>query len=66
MVHIRLYEDRLEVFYKGQKEISIERLRGRHGHRIEYRHVIHSLIRKPGAFIRYKYREDLFPSLSFR
>ena len=66
MVHIRLYEDRLEVFYKGQKEMSIERLRGRHGHRIEYRHVIDSLMQKPGAFARYKYREDLFPSLSFR
>ena len=66
MVHIRLYEDRLEVFYKGKRQMSIERLRGRHGHRIEYRHVIDSLMQKPGAFARYKYREDLFPSLSFR
>jgi hypothetical protein len=35
-------------------------------HRIDYRHVIWSLVRKPGAFARYKYREELFPSLVFR
>ena len=66
MVHTRLYEDRLEVFYKGQHEMTVERLLGRHGHHVEYRHVIESLVKKPGAFARYKYREDLFPSLMFR
>ncbi len=30
--------------------MSIERLRGRNGHRINYRHIIWSLVRKPGAF----------------
>jgi hypothetical protein len=28
--------------------------------------VIWSLVKKPGAFARYRYREDLFPSLVFR
>jgi hypothetical protein len=42
------------------------RLRGTREHRIDYRHVIWSLVRKPGAFARYRYREDLFPSLVFR
>jgi hypothetical protein len=28
--------------------------------------VIWSLIRKPGAFARYVYREEMFPSLAFR
>jgi hypothetical protein len=41
------------------------RLRGR-DHRIDYRHIIGSLVRKPGAFARYRYREELFPSLPFR
>ena len=31
-----------------------------------HRHVIWSLVRKPGAFARYRYREELFPSLAFR
>jgi len=42
------------------------RLCGESGHRIDYRHVIWSLVRKPGAFAAYRYREDLFPSLVFR
>jgi transposase len=36
------------------------------GARIDYRHVIASLQRKPGAFAGYKYREELFPSRVFR
>ena len=34
--------------------------------RIDYRHVIDSLVRKPGAFARYLYREELFPRPVFR
>lgn len=33
---------------------------------INYRHIIDSLIRKPGAFANYQYREALFPRLCFR
>ena len=33
---------------------------------IDYRHVIWTLVRKPGAFARYRWREELFPSLVFR
>jgi len=33
---------------------------------INYRHIISSLIRKPGAFENYKYREELFPTSHFR
>jgi hypothetical protein len=42
------------------------RLHGERDHRIDYRHVIWSLVRKPGAFARYRYREELFPSATFR
>jgi len=45
---------------------TMPRLRGGEHHRIDYRHVIWSLVRKPGAFAAYRYREDLFPSLTFR
>ena len=34
--------------------------------RKDYRHIIHTLVRKPGAFRRYVFREALFPSLDFR
>lgn len=36
------------------------------GRRINYRHIIGWLIRKPGAFAGYQYRDELFPSLTFR
>lgn len=65
-VKVELYEDRLEVYFKDVHQLSIERLVGRHRHRINYRHIIWSLVRKPGAFPRYKYREALFPSMVFR
>jgi len=43
-----------------------ERLRGRNLKRIDYRHIIWSLVRKPGGFARYVYREEMFPSVVFR
>jgi len=33
---------------------------------INYRHIIKHLLRKPGAFNNYKYKECLFPSIAFR
>jgi len=65
-VRVHVYEQRLEVYHGGVLQLEVERLRGDGGHRINYRHVIWSLIQKPGAFARYRYREDLFPSLTFR
>ena len=35
-------------------------------HRIDYRHIIDWLVRKPGAFENYRYRSDLFPTSWFR
>ncbi len=65
-VRVHVYEPRLEVYHGGVSQLTVERLRGEGGHRINYRHVIWSLVQKPGAFARYRYREDLFPSLTFR
>ena len=65
-VKVRLYEERLEIFYGGVLQLGCERLRGRNLHRIDYRHVIWSLVRKPGAFARYVYREEMFPTVVFR
>ena len=50
-------------YYADRLELACERLRGRKRHRIDYRHVIWSLVRKPGAFARYVYREEMFPSV---
>lgn len=65
-VRVRVYERVLEVYYAERLQLSVERLKGRHRHRINYRHVIWSLVQKPGAFARYRYREEMFPTLTFR
>jgi hypothetical protein len=65
-VKVHLYEDRLEVYFADKLELKCDRLRGRNLHRIDYRHVIWSLVRKPGGFARYVYREEMFPSVTFR
>lgn len=65
-VLVRVYEDRLEVYHGGRLQLTMERLLGRHGHLVNYRHIIWSLVRKPGAFRLYRYRDDLFPSVIFR
>lgn len=65
-VRVRLYSEHLEVWYAQRCVEKIPRLRGEGKHHIQYRHIIDWLVRKPGAFENYKYREDLFPSLTFR
>jgi transposase len=66
VVRVRIFDERLEVCFGGAPQLTVARLPGRNGHRINYRHIIWSLVRSPGAFERYRYREDLFPSPVFR
>jgi hypothetical protein len=65
-VEARVYARRVDVVHKGHVVAELERLRGDDRIRIDYRHVIGSLVRKPGAFARYRYREHLFPTPVFR
>ena len=65
-VDVRLYAEELEVWFAGRVVERIPRLRGQQKHRINYRHVIDWLVRKPGTFENYRYREDLFPTSRFR
>jgi len=66
LVEVRQHPDVVEVRYRDKLVETMPRLRGERDARIDYRHVIWSLVRKPGAFARYKYREELFPTLVFR
>lgn len=65
-VRVRLFESKLEIWFGGTLQLTCERLVGRNLRRIDYRHVIWSLVRKPGGFARYVYREEMFPSVVFR
>jgi len=65
-VEARLSAEHVEIWY-GQRRIErLERLRGEGKHRIDYRHIIDWLVRKPGAFENYRYQSDLFPTSRFR
>lgn len=63
---IRIYAERIELWYGQQLIETLPRLRGENQHRINYRHVIDWLVRKPGAFENYRYLQDLFPTHRFR
>jgi transposase len=65
-LRVRLHAAIVELDYKGERVAVMERLIGREPNRIDYRHIIHTLVRKPGAFRRYVFRESLFPTLEFR
>jgi hypothetical protein len=65
-VEARSYLDHVEVWYGQKKVEDLPRLRGRGKHRIDYRHIIEWLVRKPGAFENYRYQQDLFPTSRFR
>jgi hypothetical protein len=62
----RVRAETIELYLGASRMLNIPRLRGTQQHRIDYRHIIDSLVRKPGAFAQYRYHDALFPSLLFR
>ena len=66
----RLYDDRIDLFLGGTRLMTLVRGRagnnGKHGHVVDYRHVIHSLRRKPMALMGLVYRDSLFPRDAYR
>jgi len=65
-LRVLLHHDHLELYFAGKLVEQLPRIRGQRLARIDYHHVIWSLAKKPGAFARYRWREELFPSLVFR
>jgi hypothetical protein len=65
MVQVQISEAEVIVRHDGVEVVRYPRSIG-HQARIDYRHIIASLARKPGAFAGYVYREELFPRPAFR
>ena len=61
MVEARQHPSTVEVLYGGRVLCTMPRLRGGAEHRIDYRHIIGSLVRKPGAFARYRFPGGAVP-----
>jgi hypothetical protein len=66
LLDVHVMVETLEVWHGARKVDTLPRLRGRGKHRVEYRHVIDWLVRKPGAFEEYRYRDAMFPTSRFR
>ena len=66
----RLFDDRVELFLGASPLMTLPRGRshadGRHGHVVDYRHVIHSLRKKPMALPGLAYRDQIFPRAAYR
>jgi hypothetical protein len=65
-VLLRVRAEHLEGYVGTTRVFDLPRLVGKHHHRIDYHHIIWSLVRKPGAFAAYRYRDELFPTTTFR
>jgi len=63
---VRLRSETIQGYVGTSQVFTFPRLMGKKRHRIDYRHIIWSLVRKPGAFAAYRYREELFPTTTFR
>ena len=69
-LRVRLYDDRLDLFIGATQLTTLQRGRanghGKHGHVVDYHHVIHALRRKPMALLNLVYRDSLFPRDAYR
>jgi hypothetical protein len=68
-LRVRLYDDRLDCFLGSTALMTLPRGRahpsGKHGHVVDYRHVIGALRRKPMALLHLVYRDQLFPRRAY-
>ena len=65
-LEVHIHQDTIELWYRGERMEVMPRLSGRGKELIDFRHVIDSLIRKPGAFANYRYQSHLYPTTRFR
>jgi hypothetical protein len=65
-VKVAIYEGELKLYSGRELLLTLPRRHSDRGMVLDYRHVIDHLLRKPGAFERYRYREQLFPGEMFR
>jgi hypothetical protein len=65
-LRVEVHETEHKVYLGRDFLFCLPRVRGDRGGKVDFRHVIVPLLRKPGAFLNYRHREALYPSLVFR
>lgn len=60
-----VYPSKINLMYGDTQIATMERLK-KGSVTIDFRHIVHSLKKKPGAFEDYKYKDHMYPSVAFR
>ena len=69
VLNVHIYHDRLMCYVSGQHVVNMTRVipeGGKRGRQVNYRHLIHSLVKKPQAFRYSRLRDDLLPDAHYR
>jgi hypothetical protein len=70
VLNVRIYDDRLVCYLGAHHVVTLQRVhlsKGRNrGRQVDYRHVIHSLVKKPQAFRYSQLRDELLPNADYR
>ncbi len=68
-LHVRLYADKIECYLGVSHICTFDRkyapTKNTRVRQINYKHVIESLVKKPGAFYNSKFRDDLLPNENY-
>jgi len=65
-LRVEVHESVLKLYLGRQAVLELPRARGDRGAVINFRDVVGPLLRKPGAFLNYQHREQLYPTVAYR
>jgi len=65
-LRVEVYEGVLKFYLGRERVMEVARACGDRGAVINFRHVVGPLLRKPGAFVNYQHREQLYPTVEYR
>ncbi|MCG3775218.1 MAG: hypothetical protein JW395_2049 [Nitrospira sp.] len=65
-LRVEIYEQVLKLNLGRERIMEVPRACGDRGAVINFRHVVVPLLRKPGAFMNYQHREQLYPTVGYR
>ena len=65
-LRVEIYESVLKLYLGRERVLEVTRACGDRGAVINFRHLVGPLLRKPGAFVNYQHREQLYPTVEYR
>ena len=65
-LRVEIHESVLKLYLGRERVLELPRARGDRGAVINFRDMVGPLLRKPGAFLNYQHREQLYPTVGYR